>query len=756
MLGLTDAALTAKLKKYNLTALNEFVAACSASIDALIEQGAGSDTLDDVDPNIYLDYTKYRGKLSIMVAETNLRDDEIKSIAPFRSNVRNQMIHIKNALDFDSYLGDTLMKELSNYRREDTYTNSNYIAEGLKNKDIYRRAKEFVETAQKDIYRSAKLQHSLSASLQNLLVIPDYDGFTDYFEVGNWIHIVHNGQSYALRLLDYTIDFDNIGNLSVTFSDVEDSGESYSDLQSVLDSARKMGTSFESVSRQAEAGNESRARLDGWQADGLSLTNMKILNNADNQDIVIDESGILLRKYLPLQDEYGDEQLKIINGTIAITDDNWETVKTAIGSIYYLDPRTDTVKHGYGINGEVIIGKLLLGESLGIYNSGATLRFDKDGLYISNDVVTLTANPNDLNSLFKIIKGNNSLLNVSASGDLTVSGRIEASSGYIGGSSGWTIKDGAIYNGKQTISSTSSGIYIGTDGINAGFGTGSMLVNSSGVTVKGTVQADTGYIGGSGGWTIMQGAIYSGTKSSLNSPNSGIYIGTDGISIGNGAFLADSSGNLTLSGYVDAQGLSDGDFSIGGDGLKGTTVINSSNQTTLGINSNGDITIRANIIMEGGSISWSNVSLPSEVVVDSDLSSVAYSGSYNDLSNKPTIPTIPNYIQSTYIDSVEIRSPTIKANEFVVYPQSYVTTGGLTIKGYFSGNTMSDMFKIYYYNSGSAPLTHMVATGYLYIDSETYFTEGIHGKSSGYTNVYGNFDFSNANVIGLSSTATFG
>ena len=31
---------------------------------------------------------------------------------------------------------------------------------------------------------------------------------------------------------------------------------------------------------------------------------------------------------------------------------------------------------------------------------------------------------------------------------------------------------------------------------------------------------------------------------------------------------------------------------------------------------------------------------------------------------------LPNYIKSTYIDSTEIRSPTIKANEFSVYPQA--------------------------------------------------------------------------------------
>lgn len=47
----------------------------------------------------------------------------------------------------------------------------------------------------------------------------------------------------------------------------------------------------------------------------------------------------------------------------------------------------------------------------------------------------------------------------------TIEGKITATEGYIGGTSGWVIKTKAIYNGTTSISSTTKGTYIGIDGI---------------------------------------------------------------------------------------------------------------------------------------------------------------------------------------------------------------------------------------------------------------------------------------------------
>ena len=252
---------------------------------------------------------------------------------------------------------------------------------------------------------------------------------------------------------------------------------------------------------------------------------------------------------------YSDEQLKIINSTIAITNDNWNTVKTAIGSHYYIDPLTNELRYAYGINGEVIIGKMILGENLGIYNSGASLQFNKNGLGITNGEYSFNVSPNHETYLLNIANNTDSLLSVTKNGDLTIKGEIKAISGYIGGESGWTIDSGKIFNGKSTISDTSKGIYIGTDGICLGNGSNSYIkatnagkLTANNVDVSGVIKANTGYIGGSDGWTIKAKAMYSG-KTTVNDTTEGIYLGTDGICLGNSdtVFKVLPNGNVTIS-----------------------------------------------------------------------------------------------------------------------------------------------------------------------------------------------------------------
>ena len=76
--------------------------------------------------------------------------------------------------------------------------------------------------------------------------------------------------------------------------------------------------------------------------------------------------------------------------------------------------------------------------------------------------------------------------------------------------------------------------------------------NRDGITVKGNgeftgrITATSGYIGnGTNGFTISDTAIYNGMTSLNDSTHNGVYVGTDGISIGKGTFKVTSSGAVT-------------------------------------------------------------------------------------------------------------------------------------------------------------------------------------------------------------------
>ena len=439
-----------ELKKYNLDSLNSFQNICQSCIDILVEQGVATNQTWGGN-NLYEKiYKNYYNKLKAIENEQNIRQNEIYIITGkydndvliqygLQSILNEHRANIQKNLDFENFLGLDLWLEFCAYKREDKFSNSNYISDGLNNTELFEKALEFIDTAQKELYTSAELQHSITASLLNLLVIPKFKIITQYFKVGNWIRILVDDNVYKLRLINYEIDYSNLDDMSVEFSDVMKTADGYSDQQSLMQSMSNMATSYSYTQHQAEQGEKSKQTISHWVEKGLDVTNNKIINGASNQTQTWDEHGILCRQYNDILDEYDNCQLKIINSTLAVTDDNWLNVKTAIGKYYYIDPETNEVKYAYGVNGDTIVGRLILGEQLGIYNETGSMKFDSDGFTVKNDKNIFNVNPNSTNlltisktvnntteSIFYVdengtlhIKGDGSALDITANNSIT-------------------------------------------------------------------------------------------------------------------------------------------------------------------------------------------------------------------------------------------------------------------------------------------------------------------------------------------------
>lgn len=449
-----------EIKKYCLTRLNSFYDACQQCLNLLIEQGVsdgetwGDDTAGS-DSNLYEKlYLPYYKKLKALESEMAIREYEINSITGYynKNNILVQdgiQLHIvdkksriQKELDFQNFLGLDLWLEFCSYRREDKYSNSNYISDGLNNAELFDKALEFIKNAKVEIYKSAELQHSISSSLHNLLVIEKFKPFVKSFEKGNWIRIQVDDKVYKLRLLDYEIDYDDLRYISVEFSDVMKTAYGMVDQQSIIQKASSIASSYNAVQRQSEQGAKSNELISGWIEDGLEASNVKIINASDEQNQTWGKDGMLFRKYNGITNSFDDTQLKIVNSTIAITDDNWESTKTALGLFYYRDPLTQELKTSFGVNGQAVVGKLFLGETLGLYNKNNSMSFDQNGLIVKNNINTITINPNSP-SLFTIQKQGESIIYMDENGNGVFDGKIIAANGQIGN---WNIDNYRIYS----------------------------------------------------------------------------------------------------------------------------------------------------------------------------------------------------------------------------------------------------------------------------------------------------------------------
>lgn len=633
----SNADFTNELKKYSLNCLTSFHNACQGCIDILIEQGVGNkETWSGKDPNLYDDlYLLYLNKLSAINAETKLRQEELDLITGtydiegslkshgLQTYIEEAQNYIHNKLDFENYLGNNLWLEFCSFRREDKYSNDNYISDGLNNTELFDNALKFIEVAEKEIFKSAELQHSISTTLKNLLAIDKFKPLVEKFELGNWLRILVDDEIYKLRLIEYTIRYGDFNNISVEFSDVVKQNSTIKSIQDVIDQASKMATSYDAVQKQAEKGNDSNKILDGWSQNGLDVTNTKIIQGANNQTQTWDEHGMLFRKYDDAIEGYVDTQLKIVNSTMAITNDNWKTVKTAIGEFYYFDPVTKELKKAYGVNGEVLVGQLILGEQLGIYNSSNSMTFDDNGLQISNGTNTFTVNPNE-DMLLRLSKGAEDIFYVDSNGMLHVQGD----------GSGLDISGNATFTSlKGDFTDLESGLANGTTEIHGGcIKTGTLTANQIDAT---NLKVD--------------GANVTGTLTSANISADMITAGTiDASNITlNGYSLSNFSNDM---GYQNRNGVTnivtntvDADyinaFSIEADTIKGGTIYvkNGSGTTTAYLYPGAttgeglDITSCGNLFLQSGYDSYLYLNSNGDIVAGAGGSSLRPSGSTTEL-----------------------------------------------------------------------------------------------------------------------------
>ncbi len=393
-----------ELTRYCLNSLISFQKMCQTVLDILTEMGIANDEADAYSiyesvsgKDAYAIYQDYYAKLDAITYEISMREGDIKVISNLQEVLEKKRNGIAETLNIEKFLGKELWYELCSYRREQTYSNSNFISDGLNNEELFKRAMEFWELANEEIIKASTIQYSINTSLKNLLVIKEFEPLVKYFEVGNWIKLRVDNKLYKLRLIGYTINFDSLESIDVEFSDVLQVKNGITDVESILKQSSSMTSSYEYVQHQAHNTQKNTELLDGWVNKGLDATNVMMVNNADNQSVVYDEHGILCRQWDDVFEEYSPKQVKIINKGLYFTDDYWEHVKTGVGNFIYYDPESKEYKEGYGVIADTIVSNLILSEKVGIYNKNNSIKLDSNGIVVTangddrtnNNLITL-------------------------------------------------------------------------------------------------------------------------------------------------------------------------------------------------------------------------------------------------------------------------------------------------------------------------------------------------------------------------------
>ncbi len=479
--SLTEEEKTQKISnyfnQYSLNRLDSFVKGYDSCISILSTLGltVTSDTQDTI-------YSAYFKRKSIAESVRAQRQKQVDGIYKLIEDIQTEQRAFQyggkcyegtdkekeyEPHDFRTYLAsDGLYKEFCSYRREDTYTNSNYTSEGLSDSECLEKARELIEAATKEAKKACVIQRTVNTSLNNLFALPEFESLHESFAMYNYIRVRTDDEILKLRLIGMEFMGESPEKIEVTFSEQVVSVEGrITDLQSVIKQARSMATSYPYTTLQARQGADAKNEFKNMYEEGLNASKTMLTNN-DNNEITIEKSGIICKR---MDDEghYGDKQMRITGNIMAFTDDNWKNVRMAIGETMFKDPKDPNGKyrHRYGIVAENIVGKYTVSESSYIGNKDGNVLITSDGIEISNGII--------MSSDYKIHGENHtnaSIIDLSEgtfsfaggklkykNNKLSVNGEMTADSGDIGG---WSI------NGNSIIKTDENGSFMQLDSNN--------------------------------------------------------------------------------------------------------------------------------------------------------------------------------------------------------------------------------------------------------------------------------------------------
>ena len=435
--------------------------------------------------------------LNNVTAEYNKRKSEVDSATDVYNSIIAERNAVQSQLDMDKWFTKDEWKTLDSYVVEETYSNDNYITtDNTTDTERFDIERQLFDVAWKDLSKKCRPQYQYSSTLSNVLTIPQFKGFLKYFQLGNFIRMATDYDTVIkLRLISFTVDYNDTSKIDVTFSDAIRVHDIYEDASSIQAQANSAAMSFQFNKDQYDKSVNQSNFVEEMRKYGLDVANIPVKNQHQSWD----ETGMWFRQWNEQKNDFDPEQIKIINNQIVFSDDGFQSAKMAIGKIP-IDKNGNTV---YAVNAEAILGKLFLGEYLTLQNNSGTYKFDDAGFIAKSGNNSVRIQPNQSGELFSIYKGNNKQFYVDSDGNVHFMGDLTGSSGIFSGQ----LKGGSINLGNGTFTVDKDGNLTANKGTFSGdlIG-GSININNGNFLVDkyGNMKANAGLIGD---WGITNGYL---------------------------------------------------------------------------------------------------------------------------------------------------------------------------------------------------------------------------------------------------------
>jgi len=512
--------------KYGLVELNSQLSAQEGVQGTLTSAGASN-----ISDSNYTQYLAVWNTIQAINTEIVVRKAQILSKKAEITTKETEILNINSTIDIETNFTTAQWTELQSFLMyEDDYSDTTYVvSETYSDTKVLEVKQELYDAASLELERVSKPQETIKIDSKNIFALTEHSNIQEDFSLGNFITVVYRDDLYTtLRLLELEIDFADITKLGLTFSNKNKLDSCTVQFAEIANLAKSTSNSISLNKLGYDEAANSTGQIQEFMNSNINATTNQVVSG-QHKEVTFGEFGLRCKEWFEAQQKYDPHESWWNNNTLLFSDDNFKSSKTGIG--LWDDGLGNKY---YGFLGDVIVGKIFLGESLSIYNNSGTFTIKDDTGFqstatVGTNIYNVGINPSNPASIFNIsVNGSNKLYVDTTNNKLVMSGRIEATDGTLN-----NLTVTGTLSGGNIQGSNISGVNISGSSITAGTINGSTI---TGVSVSGSkitsvsgdyyTKIENGYIslGGSGESEskISSGLIrlISGTESMILTANS--------------------------------------------------------------------------------------------------------------------------------------------------------------------------------------------------------------------------------------------
>lgn len=412
-----------------------------------------------------------------------------------------------------------------------------------------------------------------SVESANFLALDDFVDFAKQFELGEKVYLHIDDNVLEPIAMSVSIDFDDLSDFEIQFSDNYRLNSKEFTFESILDQAISGSNSLDLNQYNYSNFVSSGAKTSVEQFMKSAIDAMK--NNimaGENNELKIDGTGLRCMKYDEASGTYSPKQIWMAHNAIMFTEDNWESATIGIGE--FTDKNFGTL---YGIVLPALVGTLLAGQNLIIESEKqdggvAVFKMDAEGASLHNASFNLygsTGGRIDMGAILGLVGGDdpdnmfvydkfNNPTGVKTANSKSVTKVADLDANDTPNANFWLDMDGGLYI-KGVIDAV-GGIFRGS--LEVGGSTafrvdaqGNLKIGGTATNPNFSVDANGNLVANSGTFKgTVYGATYKDNNGNIMMNSSqqfkSDYLSLNGINVGNGQFVVDSAGNVSVSGSI--------------------------------------------------------------------------------------------------------------------------------------------------------------------------------------------------------------